>query len=118
MDTWPMSLQQKMNVDGFQYSLGVTTVSTDMDVGPSKVRSRFTDGIDGYQLQHTLDFDDIALFKTFYKTTIANGTLPFLFTDPFTLTEETFRFTPGQVPVVTPLGGRTFTLAMVWDRLP
>lgn len=118
MDNWPVSLQQKMDVAGFQYVPGNTRVGTDMDVGPAKIRSRFTDAVDRYDLQHTLDFDDIATFKTFYKTTLGNGTLPFLFEDPFTETEETFRFVAGQDPVIRPLGGRTFILSMSWERMP
>ncbi len=118
MDAWPISLQQKMDVAGFQYRMGRTKVSTDMDVGPAKVRARFTDAVDGYDLQHTLDFDDIATFKTFYKTTLGNGTLPFTFPDPFTLATETFRFAPDSDPIIRPLGGRVFTLTMSWERMP
>ena len=113
-----MALQQKMDVSGFQYRLGKTKVATEMDVGPAKVRSRYTDAVDVYDLQHTLDFTDIATFKTFYKTTLGNGTLPFLFIDPFTEVETAFRFVPDSDPVIRPLGGRTFTLTMSWERLP
>lgn len=118
MDNWPVSLQQKLEVAGFQYMPGNTRVVTAMSVGPAKVRSRFTDAVDVYQCQVTLDFAEVATFKTFYKTTLGNGTLPFLFTDPFTETEETFRFVPDQDPVIQPLGGRLFTLRMAWEKLP
>lgn len=118
MDVWPVSLQQKMDVAGFQKRIGRTRVATEMDVGPAKVRSRFTDAVDVYDLQHTLDFNDIATFETFYKTTLGNGTLPFLFDDPFTLVQTAFRFAPDTDPSIRPLGGRTFTLSMTWERLP
>lgn len=118
MDNWPLTLQQKLNVSGFQKRFGNTRVSTEMDIGPAKVRSRYTLGIDIYDCEIWLDFDEYQDFDTFYKTTLGNGTLPFLFTDPFTETEETFRFVPGQDPIIRPLGGRTFSVGMSWERLP
>lgn len=118
MSAWPSSLQQKMDVDGFQYRFGNTAVVSDMDVGPAKVRNRFTDAIDGYDCQHTIDIDDIAIFKTFYKTTLGNGTLKFTFPDPITGVVTEFRFTPGQTPIFRPLGGRIFTLNMSWEFVP
>lgn len=118
MDSWPLSLQQKLEADGFTYRFGNTRVGTEMDVGPPKVRSRFTDAVDIYDCQVTLDHDEIATFKTFYKTTLGNGTLPFLFVDPFTAVETAFRFVPGQDPTIRPLGGRVYTLTMSWERLP
>lgn len=118
MDVWPVSLQQKLDVSGFQRKTGRTRVATEMDIGPAKVRARYTDGVDIYECQHTLDFADIATFDTFYKTTLSNGTLPFLFDDPFTLASTVFRFAPDSDPLIRPLGGRTFTLTMTWERLP
>lgn len=118
MDNWPVSLQQKLDVEGFTKRLGSTKVKTDMDVGPAKVRSRFTDAVDLYDCQVHLDFAEVQTFETFYKTTLANGTLPFLFLDPFTGVESIFRFQPESDPQIRPLGGRTFTLGMVWEKLP
>ena len=118
MDNWPVSLQQKLNVAGFQLRLGNTRIASDMDTGPAKVRSRFTDAVDGYECEVLLDYADIATFKTFYKTNLGNGTLPFLFTDPTSGIEEVFRFTPGQDPIIRPLGGRMFSLSMSWERMP
>lgn len=116
MDVWPVSLQQRLNVASFEYRLGKTTLRTDMDAGPAKVRSRFTDAVDVYTCSVLLDYDEIATFKTFYKTTLNNGTEQFLFDDPLTATETAFRFADD--PVIRPLGGRTFQLNMIWERMP
>ena len=118
MSSWPVTLQQKLEVNGFQKSMGNTRVFTDMAVGPAKVRSRFTDAVDVYTCQVTLDFDDVATFEQFYKTTLGNGSLPFTFADPFTGVDREFRFSPSQDPVIRPLGGRVFTLNMSWEALP
>ena len=116
---WPLSLQQKLEVAGFTYTPGNTRVASENDIGPAKIRSRFTDGVDKYQCQITLDFDDMSTFKTFYKTTLGNGSLPFTFNDPFTQTSAIFRFTPSQDPSITPLGsgGRKFVLRMEWEKV-
>lgn len=118
MSAWPVSLQQKLNVASFQYHPGNTRVSTEMDVGPAKTRSRFTDAVDVYTCEVNLDFTEVATFKTFYKTTLGNGTLPFDFTDPFTGLVTSYRFSPGTDPIITPLGGRVFTLGMTWEIMP
>ncbi len=118
MDTWPVGLQQKLNAQGFQLGLGNTRVSSDMSVGPAKTRTRYTDAVDVYTCSVNLSFEEVATFKTFYRTTLSNGTLPFYFNDPFTETQATFRFAPDQDPSITPIGGREFTLNMVWEKLP
>jgi len=116
MDTWPVSLQQRLSVDGFEYHPGRTNIRTDMDVGPAKVRNRFTDAVDVYTCSVLLDFDEVAIFKTFFKTTLANGTSQFLFDDPFTALPTAFRF--AEEPVIRPLGGREYQLNMAWEKLP
>lgn len=87
-----------------------------MDVGPAKVRSRFTDGVDVYTTEIFLDFSEWSTLKDFYKTSLNNGSLPFLFTDPLTATSETFRF--ASPPSIQPLGGRVFRVSMNWEKLP
>lgn len=116
MDTWPGSLQQKLNVAGFTKKFGSTSVRTDMDVGPAKVRSRFTDAVDVYSCSVDFDFSEHSTFENFGKTTLNNWVLPFLFDDPFTEAEATFRFV--EPPTVNPLGGRVFQVSMSWEKLP
>lgn len=116
MDTWPIALQQKLNVSSFEVKLGSTTLRTDMDVGPAKVRSRFTDAVDTYQCSIYLDFDEYDDFLLFFKTTLNNGTNQFEFDDPFTQVATAFRF--ASPPTIRPLGGRFFEVGMIWEKLP
>lgn len=116
MDTWPIALQQKLNADDFEVKLGNTVVRSDMDIGMPKVRSRYTDGIDTYSCSILLDFSLYDDLLAFFKTTLNNGSLPFLFTDPFSLTTQTFRFV--EPPDIKPLGGRLFRVSMQWEKLP
>lgn len=116
MDVWPAQLQQKLNVAQFQVQIGNTIVRSDMDVGPAKLRSRFTDGIDIYTCSINLDFDDYDVLTTFFKTTLNNGANQFEFDDPFTESPAAFRFVGP--PQAQPLGGRVFQISMTWEKMP
>ncbi len=116
MDSWPVSLQQKLSVDSFQYNMGKTTIRSEMDIGMAKVRARYTDGIDIYTCSVLLSFAEVETFKTFYKTTLNNGASQFLFDDPFTQLSTAFRF--AEAPSISPLGGLTYRLSMTWERTP
>jgi hypothetical protein len=91
-----------------------------MDVGPAKMRNRFTRAVDGYACEINIDVYLIAIFQTFYRTTLGNGTLQFTFPDPFTQVVTNFRFAPGVTPQIVPLGngGTVFTLKMSWEVIP
>lgn len=116
MDTWPIALQQRLNADDFEVKYGDTTIRTDMDIGPAKVRRRFTDAVDIYTCSIFLGISDWSILKDFYKTSLAGGSLPFLFTDPFSGAQETFRF--AVPPDGRPIGGRIFRITMTWEKMP
>jgi hypothetical protein len=117
---FPSTLAQLLNSTNFTYRMGETRVATDMDVGPAKLRSRFTRAVDAYDCEMDINISLIATFQTFYKTTLGNGTLPFMFPDPFTQVVSNFRFAPGSTPQIVPLGngGTAFTIKMSWEILP
>lgn len=115
METWPPQFQDLINEENFGVTLGNTTVRSEVDAGPPKVRSRFTDGIDQYTTSIYLDYDDIGDLLNFYKVTLANGSLTFGFNDPFTGVLTEYRFL--EPPQISPRGGRTFTVNMKWERM-
>ena len=116
MDVWPASLQQKLNSSSFQLGWGSTSVRSETDIGPEKVRSRFTDAVDTYSCSVLIDYSEYNTLLVFFKTTLNNGVTPFLFEDPFTQVQSTFRFV--SPPRITPLGGRVFEVSMSWEKLP
>lgn len=113
---WPPSLQQLVNVESFGVEMGDTTTRSQMDVGPDKVRSRFTDGVDKYTWSVNLEYADYSTLTTFYKTTLNNGALPFDFADPMTGVTASFRFL--RPPSIRPLGGRMFRVEVQMEKLP
>lgn len=116
--TWPAQLQQKLNVAGFQKIYGDTRVYSEVDVGRPKIRSRYTVAVDEYSCQILLDFDEVSIWETFYKTQLGNGTLTFDYNDPFTQQPTEFQFSPTETPTLVPLGGRVFSLTMRWQKVP
>ena len=116
MENWPSELQQLLSASNFTYVPGVTTIRSEMDIGPAKVRSRFTDAVDTYKASIFIDIDDIDTLQTFYKTLLNNGTDPFYFDDPFTGDQGTFRFV--EPPSIQAIGGRMFEVSLNWEKLP
>lgn len=118
MEAWPSQFQTKLNADNFDYQIGDTRIESDVDAGPTKVRSRYTDGVDQYTCSIDIGFSDVAVLKNFWKVTLSNGTRTFAYNDPFSGTPAEFRF--ASAPRVSPLGrgGIKFRVSMSWIRMP
>jgi len=116
MATWPATLQQKVESTQFELVFGDTRIKSDVDVGLAKVRSRYTDGVDQYRGSIILDSSEYADLKTFYKTTLNNGTDFFDWVDPIDSSAASFRFiTP---PRITGMGGAKFGVALSLEKAP
>jgi len=116
--TWPAQLQQKLNEASFSETLGDTAIRSSTGIGLEKVRRRYTVGVDKLSCSIFIEKDEVALFKTFYNTTLNGGVLSFDFTDPFTDTLTEFRFNTSEPPSLRPVGGNVFNLTMSWERIP
>jgi hypothetical protein len=118
-EQWPLSLQQLLEEASFNYSKGDTVIRSEMEVGPAKVRRRFTKSIDRINGQITINQRDLNQFNTlenFFDTTLNGGTKPFYFDHPITGVPSIFRFV-GPFNVVSQ-GGGIFTAQFVWEKLP
>jgi len=113
---WPPLLQQLLNEQEFGIQKGDTTIRSDMDVGPQKVRRRFTKSVDDFSCSVFLTTVQWTLFETFFNTILGGGTLPFVFNHPISQIPTRFRF-KGQ-PAYRSIGGGNYTVSMVWERLP
>jgi hypothetical protein len=113
---WPAPLQDFFSEQNFQIVMDDATLRSDIDVGPQKVRRRFTKGIDIMSASIYLTTSEYSIFETFFKTTLAGGTLPFEFNHPVTgiLTEFRFR----EKPRIGSLGGGQFTVSFDLEVLP
>lgn len=101
-EQWPLTLQEKFNAQGFSVQVGDTKIESENETGPPLVRSRNTLSIDEYSTSIDVNKTELATFQSFYKTTLANGTKRFEFTDPLTDTVEEFQFVGSYG--ITPIG--------------
>lgn len=77
MPTWPTSLPQAMNVDGYMESQQSAVLRTAMDSGPDFVRRRFsaiTRNVSGSVMVTDAQWETL---MTFFDTTLEGGSLPF-----------------------------------------
>lgn len=113
---WPSQLQDKVNRDSFNYKVGETVLRSDVDIGPKKLRRRFTRPINMATV--SIDINSVSeynIFMTFYNTTTNAGVSPFEFVHPITGVLKEWRF--ADVPEIRPLGGYNFTISMTWEEL-
>ena len=115
---WLASLPQKVNTEGFSFKAGDTVIRSDVDVGPQKVRRRFTAPIDAYTVSMDMTPDQMNDFREFYNVNLNGGVTEFEFTNPLTLAVENFRFS--DVPTIVPVGsgGIHWRVTMSWEKLP
>ena len=82
--SWDSRLPQKMKMAGLGGSEPDNVLRSTMDVGPDKTRPRGSaqpEPIQGYQIMTKTQF---GYFQSFYRTTLAQGSLRFSWTHPVT----------------------------------
>lgn len=113
---WPSTLQQLLSEANFGYQIADTALRTDMDIGPQKVRRRFTKSVNSLTGSIYLTTDQFTIFYNFYNTTLNGGVLPFEFYHPITKELKDWRF-KGPASVQS-IGGGNFTVSFTWEELP
>lgn len=114
--SWPVALQDRLNTESFQIKKGPTTIRTDMDVGPQKVRRRFTKAVDEYTASITITNDQYPIFESFYNTTLNGGVLAFEYNHPITQVPTDFKFKSD--PVYSPMGGEYWMVTFALEAMP
>ena len=115
-ETFPPSLQQLLNEQGFSQKLGNTTIRSNVDTGLQKVRQRYTKPIDTFSCTINLKKSDYNTLLTFFRTTLAGGSKTFNYDHPITGNPSEFRFL--KPPSMAPLGGLWFRVQMEWEEIP
>lgn len=115
-EIWPATLQDKLNEAGFSHTPGKVTERSEMDIGPAKLRRRFTKPVSRYSATIELERDLYNDLYNFYYTTLAGGVKTFDFDHPITGVPAEFRFL--EEPTISPLGGTYFRVQMTWEQIP
>jgi len=90
---WPAGLVNVIPLrDGFEQTSPNNVIRQDMDVGPAKIRARSTAGYRQQKNMIVVTAAELAIFITFYETTLKYGALDFLWDDPITGSEFIYRF--------------------------
>ena len=113
---WPLTLPQKLESNGFQKTIGSTTIRSTMDIGFDKLRKRYTKQINKISATMQIDRTQYATLENFYLVTLNGGINPFTFTDPVSNTASDYRFI--NPPTMRSIGGNYFTASMEWEQVP
>jgi hypothetical protein len=91
MVAWPATLPQSPFL-AVREARQPAVVRSAMDAGPPKVRRRYTAAVRNLDVAMFLDGTQKATFDTFFNTTLAEGSLPFDWTDPVSGNTVSMRF--------------------------
>lgn len=80
--SWPTTLPQQLFVNGYRQSFAETTIKSEMDAGPAKVRRRFTAGVEPVSGTMLLTETQLGYLRTFFVDTLLGGSLRFSWTKP------------------------------------
>lgn len=92
---WPSSLPQTPLYNGYSRTLRDTRIYTDNSSGASKIRNKFTASPEDITYRFVLDSAQKVTLENFYKQTLRNGALPFLFKEPESGVDRQYRFAKG-----------------------
>ena len=93
MASWPSSLPDNLNVEGYTEARVDGTIRTQMDAGPEFVRRRFSATPTRVSGSLVLTDTQVATLDTFYQTTLNGGVDAFDWTHPRTGASVEMRFT-------------------------
>lgn len=101
---WPITLPSRPLLTGYEETLGDGTLRTQTDVGPAKVRQRYTAVSDRLTVQYNLSSVEVVDLVDFYKISTAGGALAFDYQHPRTGATVQVRFL--SPPSIVPSGNR------------
>lgn len=115
MASWPLTLPQYIDQDGYQEKLPKLFIRTAMEAGIPKRRRRFSSSVRPIQGQMLLTFAEMQIFEDFYMNDLAGGSQTFDWVHPRTQAPCVMGFT--SEPSVSAQGA-AFILSMELEVMP
>jgi len=116
MATWPTSLPQVAIGDEFEEAAYPNVIRSEVDVGPAKVRQRYTAEIKRYAVPLILTTAQVATLETFFTSTIGYGTEAFDWIDQ--RTKATVSLLMVNRPSYREIGGGTWRTVLELELRP
>lgn len=91
-------------------------IHTDVDIGPQKVRRRFTGGITRVRVTWTLRKEVYNALMLFWGTQLQQGVERFNFVHPYTGIDTEYYFL--EPPKLKYLGPSAFQIQCIWETAP
>lgn len=117
MPSWPGTLPSYVQEGAFSELPQNVTLETEMDVGPAKIRRRFTKATRKFQCQLFMTSAQVTTFETFWETTLIGGSVTFDWVHPRTRAAATCRFRNPRYQISTTGGGGTNIVSFVLEVL-
>lgn len=117
--TWPGTLPQCVQINGYSETVGYNVIRTPMDAGPAKMRRRSARA-EPLSVSFVMNQDQLGYLETFVKDTI-KVTSRFYFTHPRKNVTVEVRIVPGndgELYKVNYLGPSHWTVSMNLEVMP
>lgn len=115
MAVWPPSLPQQVLASDYTEAADANTIRSEIDVGPAKLRRRYTAEIKVFQIGLVLTSAQVATLETFYDVTIG-AVDAFDWAHPRTLAAASLRFRSR--PEYRAIGAGYFRASFALELLP
>ncbi len=116
MTTWPITLPAYPLLEKYAEAMPSTSIRTDMDSGPAKIRQRTTAGVRQLSVGYLLSKSQVSDLEGFYSETLKGGSLSFEFTHPRDDTTVLCRFV--EPPSYNATNGDYFNVSIGLEILP
>jgi hypothetical protein len=116
MAVWPGALPDRFLVNGYREAMPESTIRTQMDAGPPKLRRRYTAAYRPIQGRIECNASQLAALDTFFVTTCANGALPFDWINSRTGAAATFQWRGA--PMIEPNHSDSFFVSLDLLQVP
>ncbi len=114
MPTWP--ILPKPLLAGYSEGISDTTIRSDMDIGPAKVRQRTQAGADPLAFTMLVTAAELDSVMSFYKTTTKRGSIAFDMEHPRSHAAIRARFR--SPPQFSALGNARYNVSVSLEVLP
>lgn len=117
---WPVGVPATFEQDGYSFSSQNGALRSDMDIGPAKVRRRFTATVERHSGDIVMTKAQFNTWKTWFNSTIGQGALDFNFTHPLDGTAIVARIVTKDPPYTAAPDGQTayIRLSLELEVLP